>query len=216
MDVPGLATHGQLNFVWATLIAVIVAAAVGALIALPITKLGGVNFALGTLACAFIASLVVFPLDSVSNHNAGWTIRQPNVSIPGLNQLDNLVVPGSQHNIDTSQLSQQILLFLVVFGIVTLIIHALWRSPSGRAMLAVRSSEVAAAASGVRVNRTKVMVFALSAGIAGLGGVLLGLFSFQVDNSTAPPLIGLVWLASPTPAEPRCSTGLPTSFRAEP
>jgi branched-subunit amino acid ABC-type transport system permease component/ABC-type branched-subunit amino acid transport system ATPase component len=195
LNVPGLATHGQLNFLWAALIAVLVAAAVGALIALPITKLGGVNFALGTLACAFIASLVVFPLDSVSNHNTGWTIRQPILSIPGLNQLDNLVVPGSQHNVDTSQLSQQILLFLVVFGIVTLIIHALWRSPSGRAMLAVRSSEVAAAASGVRVNRTKVMVFALSAGIAGLGGVLLGLFSFQVDNSTAPPLIGLVWLA---------------------
>ncbi|MDQ1459448.1 MAG: hypothetical protein QOI08_932 [Actinomycetota bacterium] len=195
VNIPGLATHGQLNFLWAVVIAVVVAAAVGALIALPITKLGGVNLALGTLACAFIASLVVFPLDSVSNHNKGWTIRQPDLSIPGLNQLNNLVVPGTQHSIDTSQLSEQILLFLVVFGIVTLAIHALWRSPSGRAMLAVRSSEVAAAASGVRVNRTKVMVFALSAGIAGLGGVLLGLFSFQVDNSTAPPLVGLVWLA---------------------
>jgi ABC-type branched-subunit amino acid transport system ATPase component/ABC-type branched-subunit amino acid transport system permease subunit len=195
VNVPGVATHGQLNFLWAIVIAVVVAAAVGALIALPITKLGGVNLALGTLACAFIASLVVFPLDSVSNHNSGWTIRQPVLSIPGLNQLNNLVVPGSQHNIDTSQLSEQILLFLIAFGIVTLAIHALWRSASGRAMLAVRSSEVAAAASGVRVDRTKIMVFALSAGIAGLGGVLLGLFSFQVDNSTAPPLVGLVWLA---------------------
>ncbi|MDQ1449077.1 MAG: hypothetical protein QOC79_2048, partial [Actinomycetota bacterium] len=194
-NLPGLATHGQLNFVWVALIAVVVAAAVGALIALPITKLGGVNLALGTLACAFIASLVVFPLDSVSNHNTGWTIRQPRMSVPGLNQLNNLVVTGNRHSIDTSELSEQILLFLVVFGIVTLVIHALWRSPSGRAMLAVRSSEAAAAASGVRVNRMKVMVFALGAGIAGLGGVLLGLFSFQVDNSTAPPLIGLVWLA---------------------
>jgi ABC-type branched-subunit amino acid transport system ATPase component/ABC-type branched-subunit amino acid transport system permease subunit len=194
-NLPGLATHGQLNFLWVALIAVVVAAAVGALIALPITKLGGVNLALGTLACAFIASLVVFPLDSVSNHNAGWTIRQPQMSVPGLNQLNNLVVTGNRHSIDTSELSEQILLFLVVFGIVTLVIHALWRSPSGRAMLAVRSSEAAAAASGVRVNRMKVMVFALGAGIAGLGGVLLGLFSFQVDNSTAPPLIGLVWLA---------------------
>jgi ABC-type branched-subunit amino acid transport system ATPase component/ABC-type branched-subunit amino acid transport system permease subunit len=194
-NVPGLATHGQLNFVWVALIAVVVSAVVGALIALPVTRLGGVNLALGTLAFAFIGSLVVFPLDSLSNHNAGWTIRQPQLSVPGLNQLNSLVVTGNRHNIDTSELSEQILLFLVVFGIVTLVIHALWRSPSGRAMLAVRSSEVAAAASGVRVNRTKVMVFALSAGIAGLGGVLLGLFSFQVDNSTAPPLVGLVWLA---------------------
>jgi ABC-type branched-subunit amino acid transport system ATPase component len=85
-------------------------------------------------------------------------------------------------------------LFLVVFGAITLVIHALWRSASGRAMLAIRSSDVAAAASGVRVNRTKVMVFALGAAIAGLGGVLLGVFSFTVDNSTAPPFIGLLWL----------------------
>jgi ABC-type branched-subunit amino acid transport system ATPase component/branched-subunit amino acid ABC-type transport system permease component len=195
LNVAGIATHGQLNFFWATVIAVIVAAALGALIALPITRLGGVNLALGTLACAFIASLVVFPLDSVSNHSFGWTIRQPTFSVPGLNQLNDLVVSGSPHHIDTSMLSEQILLFLTVFGIITLVIHALWRSASGRAMLAVRSSEVAASASGIRVNRTKILVFALGAAIAAVGGIMLGLFSFQVDNSTAPPLVGLVWLA---------------------
>ncbi len=83
----------------------------------------------------------------------------------------------------------------MVFGLVTLTIHSVQRSASGRAILAVRSSEVAAAASGVRVDRTKVMMFALSAGIAGLGGTMLGLFSFSISNSTAPPLVGLFWLA---------------------
>jgi ABC-type branched-subunit amino acid transport system ATPase component/branched-subunit amino acid ABC-type transport system permease component len=195
IDFPVIAAHGQLNFVWATALAVIVAGVVGALIAIPITKLGEVNLALGTLAFAFIASLLVFPLDSVSNNAAGWTIRQPSLNLLGLNQLNNLLVVGDQRHFDSSLLSEQILLFLAVFGVVTLVIHALWRSASGRAMLAVRSSEVAAAASGVRVQRTKIMVFALAAAIAGLGGVMLGLFSFQVDNSTAPPLVGLVWLA---------------------
>jgi ABC-type branched-subunit amino acid transport system ATPase component len=52
-----------------------------------------------------------------------------------------------------------------------------------------------AEAFGVRANRTKVLVFALAAGIAGLGGVLLGLFSFTSSNTTAPPVIGLYWLA---------------------
>ena len=50
---------------------------------------------------------------------------------------------------DFSQLQEQILLFLVVFGLLTLVIHALLRSASGRAILAVRSSEVAAEASGI-------------------------------------------------------------------
>ena len=40
-------------------------------------------------------------------------------------------------------------MFLVLFGLITLVIHALQRSASGRAMLAVRSTEVAAEASGV-------------------------------------------------------------------
>ncbi|MCU1459829.1 MAG: hypothetical protein JWL73_3921 [Actinomycetia bacterium] len=195
VDIPGIAAHGHLNFFWAAAIAVLVATTVGALIALPMTRLGAISLALGTLACAFVASLLIFPLDSVSNHNVGWTIRQPALDLPGLNQVNDLIVRGHQPTFDTSQLPEQILLFLVVFGVVTMVIHALWRSASGRAMLAVRSSEVAAAAAGIRVDRTKVMVFALSAGIAGLGGVLLGLFSFQVDNSTAPPLVGLVWLA---------------------
>jgi ABC-type branched-subunit amino acid transport system ATPase component len=39
------------------------------------------------------------------------------------------------------------------------------------------------------------MVFALSAAIAGLGGVMLGLFSFGVNETTAPPIVGLYWLA---------------------
>ena len=49
-------------------------------------------------------------------------------------------------------LQEQILLFLVVFGLLTLVIHAVMRSPSGRAALAVRSSEVAAEASGITVE----------------------------------------------------------------
>jgi ABC-type branched-subunit amino acid transport system ATPase component len=79
--------------------------------------------------------------------------------------------------------------------VITALIHALLRSASGRAILAVRSSPIAAQAFGIRANRTRILIFALSAGIAGLGGVMLSLFSSAASNSTAPPLIGLVWLA---------------------
>jgi ABC-type branched-subunit amino acid transport system ATPase component/branched-subunit amino acid ABC-type transport system permease component len=194
-DIPLVATNGRINFFWAVVLGTFVAGLVGLVIALPITRLGGVNLALGTLSCAFIASLAVFPIEKIQNGQAGWSIRQPQIDIPVVNELADVVVIGDQKFIDTSLLSVQILLFLMVFGLVTLSIHAFQRSASGRAILAVRSSEVAAEAVGIRVNRIKILLFTFSAAVAGLGGVMLGLFSFQMSNSTAPPFVGLYWLA---------------------
>jgi ABC-type branched-subunit amino acid transport system ATPase component/branched-subunit amino acid ABC-type transport system permease component len=195
VNIPGIADHGQINFFWALVIGAIAAAALGALFAWPLSKLGGVTLALGTLALAFFFYFVPYGTDAIGKGQLGWTIRAPTLDIPGLNWIHDLLIEGDQPKIDLSQLQDQILVFLVLFGLVTLAIHALQRSASGRAMLAVRSSEVAAEASGVRANRTKIMIFALSAAIAGFGGVLLGQFSFNFSNTTAPPYVGLFWLA---------------------
>jgi branched-subunit amino acid ABC-type transport system permease component/ABC-type branched-subunit amino acid transport system ATPase component len=203
VNIPLIASHGQLNFFWAIILGGLAAAALGALLAIPLSRLGGVNFALGTLAWAFFLALVPYGIDSIRNKNAGWSIRSPTLDIPGLNWVNDLIVRqlsstadlAKLDKFDFSQLQEQILLFLVVFGVLTLMVHALMHSSSGRAIHAVRSSEVAAQASGIAVNRAKVMTFAFSAAIAGIGGVLLGLFSFQMTDTTAPPLVGLFWLA---------------------
>ena len=185
------------------MIGALAATALGALIALNVTRLGAVSLALGSLAWAFVLYLVVWPIDEIQNTQSGWSIRQPSLSIPGLNWVNDVLVRQLNSTddltrlskFDFSQLSEQILLFLTVFGLLTLLVHALQRSATGRAILAVRSSEVAAEASAVRAGANKVSVFALSAGIAGIGGVMLGLFSFNFSNSTAPPPSGLFWLA---------------------
>ncbi|MFI5042346.1 MAG: ATP-binding cassette domain-containing protein, partial [Acidimicrobiales bacterium] len=194
IDLPLIATHGHLNFVWAALIATLVGAALGALIALPATRLGAVYLAVWSLAAAFFFSLVVFGFDSIGKGQLGWAIRAPSLNVPGLNWVHHLITREHGH-FDFNNLPDQILLFLAVFALITVVIHCLMRSASGRAILAVRSSQVAAEASGIRADRTKIMMFALSAGIAGLGGVMLSLFSFTASNSTAPPEIGLYWLA---------------------
>ena len=116
----------------------------------------------GTLAWAFFLSLVAVrrPTPSATASPAGRSAH-PTLDIPGLNWLNDFLVHKLEWTgdvahlpkIDFSQLPEQILLFLVVFGLLTLVIHALQRSASGRATLAVRSSEVAAEASGVAVNR---------------------------------------------------------------
>jgi ABC-type branched-subunit amino acid transport system ATPase component/branched-subunit amino acid ABC-type transport system permease component len=194
INLPLIATHGHLNFVWAALIATVVGAALGALIALPATRLGAVYLAVWSLAAAFFFSLVVFAFGSIGKGQLGWVIRSPTLHLPGLNWVHRLITRHGGR-FDFSNLADQILLFLAVFGLVTVVIHCLMRSASGRAVLAVRSSQVAAEASGIRANRTKIMVFALSAAIAALGGVMLSLFSLAASNSTAPPEIGLYWLA---------------------
>jgi branched-subunit amino acid ABC-type transport system permease component/ABC-type branched-subunit amino acid transport system ATPase component len=194
INIPLLASHGQLNFVWATVLAILISAAFGAIIALPATRLGAVYIAIWTLAIAFFCSLVPFAYQAIGQGTQGWAIPSPSFDLPGLGFVHRLLtLKGGPFNF--SLLPDQILLFLVVFGLVAGVIHLLSRSATGRAMLAVRSSEIAAEASGIRANRTKVTIFAIAAAIAGLGGVMLSLFSLNASNSTAPPIVGLLWLA---------------------
>ena len=61
--------------------------------------------------------------------------------------------------------------------VVALVVANLRRGRAGRRLLAVRTNERAAAAIGVNVFQTKLYAFTLSAGIAGIGGVLYG-FSY--------------------------------------
>jgi branched-chain amino acid transport system permease protein len=71
--------------------------------------------------------------------------------------------------------------FRAAFGIMALIVLAvsmlavanLRRSPTGLRWLAVRSNERAAAAAGINVTSTKLLAFAVSSLLAGLGGTLL-------------------------------------------
>ena len=87
------------------------------------------------------------------------------------------------------------ILGLAFFGFITLLIYFLQRSASGRAMLATRSSEVAARTSGISPAKAKFAVFALSAAIAGFGGAMFGVVNGSISSSSASPLVGLVWLA---------------------
>jgi ABC-type branched-subunit amino acid transport system permease subunit len=62
-------------------------------------------------------------------------------------------------------------------------------------MLAVRNAPAAAASIAVSPTATKLKVFALSAGVAGLGGVLLATNDVAITSNSVPPITGLLWLA---------------------
>ncbi|MGW2269138.1 ABC transporter permease subunit [Streptomyces yangpuensis] len=176
--VAGLLMSRGWPFVAALAVGTCAAAVLGALVALPALRLGGRSLALATLALAFLADQVLFQLRWLRNGDTGWSVPRPVLGPVDLSDDRALGV------------ALVVLVALVAAGL-----SALRRSPSGRAMLAVRSAPAAAAASGVSVLRTKLLLFTLSAGLAGFGGVLYASYNTRITATDFTAMTGLVWLA---------------------
>lgn len=146
--------------------AVVITAAIGSVIALPALRLSGIYLALGTAAFAIA-------LDR-------WVFTLPKFSVFGLFDID-LFQQGSV-SVDPLKLAgysfdspgSQMILMSTVFALLSLLVIAIRRGRFGRRLLAMKDSEAACATLGLNLLGTKVTVFAVSAGMAGLGGALLG------------------------------------------
>ncbi|MEO5874220.1 MAG: ATP-binding cassette domain-containing protein, partial [Streptosporangiaceae bacterium] len=174
----GLAVDKGLPFPVAVLLGMLAAMAAGLIVALPSLRLGGKVLALATLALGLLADQVLFQIDAFSNGTLGW--KFPAVTI------------GST---DTNDPRTRVVLLLVIIGLVGLLIRNLERSPSGRAILAVRSAPTAAQVIGVSAVRTKLILFTVASAIAGLGGVLYATFAGQIYTTDLRLSLGFVWLA---------------------
>jgi ABC-type branched-subunit amino acid transport system ATPase component len=119
----------------------------------------------------------------VSSGQLGWLYPLPRLDLLGITTID-LSYPRTT-----------VMVLLAIFGVMSLGIHNLQKSSSGRAALAVRSSSVAARTSGIAPARSEIGLFAVAAGIAGFGGVMLGMTNGTFTNTSATPITGLLWLA---------------------
>jgi ABC-type branched-subunit amino acid transport system ATPase component/branched-subunit amino acid ABC-type transport system permease component len=156
------------------------AVAIGVVVALPALRLGGLALALATLALGFLGDNVLFQWSWLAGpQQQGWVMPRPAIG-----------------PLQFSSNKTYAIALVVVIIIVTAIIINLRRSPSGRATAAVRSSEVAAVTTGISSVLTKLRLFAVSAAIAGVGGVLLVTYDGSATNSTYSTGVGLVWLAT--------------------
>ncbi len=70
---------------------------------------------------------------------------------------------------------------LVAASLAVLAARNLFRTNLGRSFMAVRDHDIAAAAMGVNVTRTKVMAFAVSSGFVGLAGALTAHYNSTVS-----------------------------------
>lgn len=139
------------------LAAVALAGAVGALVALPALRLRGLYLALSTLAFAYSMEYVFFGNPRVFSSSLSLSVER--VYIPG---------------IDVRGQAEYFLLLCVVFAVAAVGVLALRRSGLGRRLVAMGDSPAACATMGMSLTWTKLLVFTISAGLAGLGGALLG------------------------------------------
>jgi ABC-type branched-subunit amino acid transport system ATPase component/branched-subunit amino acid ABC-type transport system permease component len=179
----GLMMGYLVNHGWPLLLAALAgiafAAFMGLVVALPSLRLGGLAFALGTLALALLGDSVLFAWEPFSGGLAGWRVAAP-----------------SPFGLDLSDTRVFIVFAGAIVAAICLSLHALQRSASGRTIHAVSTIEAAAASSGLSPARTKFGLFTLSALIAGIAGVLFGILNGNVSNSTYPAQVGLVWIAT--------------------
>ena len=130
-------------------------AAVGAIVGLPALRVKGIYLGIATLAFGFIVEEVLARWESVTGGNSGKMVASM--------QAFGWVVDSSE---------KFYFVCLAITVLCTLAVLNLLRSPTGRAFVAIRDSEISAQSMGIHLARYKTMSFAISAALAGIGGAL--------------------------------------------
>ena len=158
-----MAHHGAGGSVKGLALATLVTAAIGALVALPTLRLAGIYLALMTAAFAMLLDQWVFGLQSFDL--GPWRIK---LFESGSVAVDPLDVPG------VGTQGGMVVFLTVVFALMYLLVVGVRRSTFGQRLLAMKDSPAACATLGINPVGLKLVVFTLSAGMAGFGGALYG------------------------------------------
>lgn len=162
----------SINFGWnaiiTTLIGAVLSMALGALLAIPASKL--VKHFLSLLTIAF-GQLVYTFVNSTRSVTGGAS---------GLKDIPNISLFGYQIN----TYAKNFVLILVVMGALILAKRNLINSRIGRAFIAIRENTQAAYSSGIDVRSYKVLAFVISACYTGIAGSLFAhLINFVSPDS---------------------------------
>ena len=161
-----LAFQLGIGFLWALPVAILVAAAAGALLALPALRVTGPYLAMVTLAFGTIVQILINEMDFLTNGPLGISLKKPlfldiRESLPFLN-----LTLARMRDIEFYYV------VIIAFLLTLVVVNRLLASRFGRAFEALRDSPIASDCMAVSVYRHKVLAFVLSAGFAGLAGAL--------------------------------------------
>lgn len=182
-----LATEASIPLVPAAIIGVMGAAFCGGIIGLIGTRLDQTGYALVTLSFGLFCENFAFNIQSIVP-SAG--VVYPTVALFGLNFSQTAIVIN-----------------LACFALIGGLIGVSRRSRFGRILAAVRGNPIGGETIGINVKGMRVAVFAVGCGIAGLGGVLVGIEQGAVGTADFSLLVGLVWLAVVVTVGVRATSG---------
>jgi branched-chain amino acid transport system permease protein len=168
------ATKWHVPVLLAVVMGGVVAAAAGAVLGFLTIRLGDLYVGLVTLTFGLLVEQLVFTRFIFLQGGAGVVLNRPSFA---------------QGNTVFAYLT------LAVFVVLALVTLNLRRSTSGMALRAVRDSDKAARTIGLSVVQVKVIVGALAAFIAAVGGGFLAMQAQSAQPQDFDTFAGLVWLA---------------------
>lgn len=163
-----MALNVQTPFLLNLVLAVLAAAALGAVVGIPSLRIKDDYFIIAT----FAFQVIVF---SVLNNWVSFTGGP--MGLPGIPQPVIFGITISSH-------MEFLILTLIICALVFLVSRRLISSPFGRVLQAVREDEVFAQSMGKPVFSFKVRVFMLGAGMAAAAGVLYATYITYIDPTS--------------------------------
>jgi sulfate-transporting ATPase len=146
-------------FFLCAVIGILAAIPVGFIVGLPAVRTRGINLAIITFGLAYAMYNVIFNAPTFTGGIYGTQVKSPSVFGWSLDSFEH------PRRFEFAA--------LVALALALLIACNIRRGRAGRRLIAVRSNERAAASLGLSVANAKLFAFAVSAGVAGLAGVLI-------------------------------------------
>jgi branched-chain amino acid transport system permease protein len=172
-NLPGI----HLNFLLVIVIAAMLCALAGMLIGLPTLRLRGDYIAIVTLAFGEIIRVFAVNGDSVKIFGNGYPLTNGRQGITPVDQLDlPFLKPFTQLDLRPWYWLVLTLVFIVLFVVIRL-----RDSRLGRAWVAIREDEVAAASMGVPLVKTKLLAYTVGGAIGGIAGAFLAAYLNTVN-----------------------------------
>jgi len=138
---------------WSIVLAFLISGAVGVLVAVPALRLRGLYLGLGTLAIAEAMEHLVFETGFVGFGAPGSSLA---IERPSLLESERAMAVA----------------VAVTFVLMGMVVLSIRRGKYGRILLATRDSPAACATLGYSTTAVRVAVFGVSAGLAGVAGIL--------------------------------------------
>ena len=170
------------SLVITVIIGAAVAAVFGVLIGIPVLRLKGDYLAIVTLAFGEIIKNIINAV-YLGRDGSGFHISLKDSMSLKMDADGEVLIKGAQGITGTPQAATftigVILVLITLFIVMNLI-----NSRTGRAIMAIRDNRIAAESIGINITKYKLMAFSISAGLAGVAGVL---YAHNLTTLTALP-----------------------------